>query len=1024
MYPFLKSLARAYAGRYGDPADFCFVFPGKRAGTFFLKHLRREASEAPMLAPRVMTISDMVSELADRVVAGRVDLLFRLYKAYRGLMKEDTAVDFDSFRGWGETVLSDFNEVDMYGVDAGEIFKNVKDYREIATDFLTEEQKRVMEEYFGRPVGGHAVAERFWRDFGSGDELSAVKSRFLYLWTVMGPLYDLLGDDLDRDGLATSGGIYRKALRELDRMLDEDLPTPFPGVRKMVFVGFNALSTVESRIFAAMTRFPDFKGPEGEEPFADFWWDATGPVLRSDDSSAARFVASNRRRFPEPEWAAPYLALSDTDTLPASMRVIAAPSGTIQAKLVSEELRRMRGADASSEAHFKDARVAVVLPDESLLLPLLYSLPEDLGEVNLTMGYPLRLTSAVSFVALLRRLLTRRRRTSRGPAYLREELRLILSHPFVHAVLGTDSVQNIKGELDRTRTSAITPYELALIEPLTERLFPAIDRDTPPAGVIETLDGVLAYIAESLRGAGGMVKSRLDLSHIAAYRDALARLRDAIERHGVDMEYTTVFSLADRFLAGELVTFEGEPLEGLQVMGMLETRALDFDRIIIPSLNERILPMKARARTFIPDSLRVAYGMPPANYQESLFAYYFYRMISRAEEVVMLYDARSGGGMRSGDVSRYLLQLKHLYAPQSLVWEERRFVVAAPGGTPQAVEKTPSVMALLREFTLSGDEARYLSASALMRYLGCPVRFYYEIVVGLRADPVQPMYIDMVTQGNIVHDVMMRLYLPEEMTRQLLRPGHTLSRSYILQRLGETERIDRLIIRAINREHFHRPDDRLDTPLEGEAAMVAGQLRRQVEGILRHDLSLAPFELYGTEVPGVRRLRVSDSLTVNMKFAIDRVDSVGEAGVRIVDYKTGAAHLTAEDMDGVFGSDYGSRHIFQLMLYANLLNLLGGRGWTEPVRMELYRPDNLPSDKPDVPKIGKQTLLSHTQADADYDPESPAAEEHGESFNGQFLTRLRSLIEEIFNPDRPFEPTHDERECRACPLSTLCRSAG
>lgn len=1050
MYPFLKSLAHGYAERYGDLADFCFVFPSKRAGTFFLKHLRKEASDRPMLSPRVLTISDMVSELADRVVAGRVDLLFRLYKAYIGLMDssgegegetatgsaEDSIaaeavnyttsapVDFDSFRGWGETVLADFNEIDMYGVSADEIFKNVRDYREIASNFLTEEQKRVMEEYFGRPVGGPAMAAGFWRDFGEESDISEVKRRFLHLWKVMAPLYHMLNENLDTEGLSTTGGVYRRALTEMQRMLDEGRKSPLRGTKKVVFAGFNALSTTESAIFATAGRFPVYEGPEGEEPFADYWWDATGPVLSEDDGSASRFVASNRHRFPSPEWADRYLELSNTSSLPAELRVVAAPSGSVQAKLISGELSRMRLESSKAEAHFKDARVAVVLPDESLLLPLLHSLPEDIGEVNLTMGYPLKLTSALSFVALLRRLLTRRRRTRDGSAFLCEELRLILSHPYSHAVLGTPSVQNIKAEIERRRMTAVTPYELALLDPETEHLFPAIERGARPAEVIAAVDGVLARIDETLRRRdGGMVKSRLDLEHIKAYRDALGRLADAIQLHGVDMDYTTVFSLVDKFLAGELVTFEGEPLEGLQVMGLLETRAIDFDRIIIPSLNERILPMRARSRTFIPDTMRVAYGMPPANYQESLFAYYFFRMISRSEEVVMLYDARAGGGMRSGDVSRYLLQLKHLYAPDTLKWEERRFTITAPGGVPQPVEKTPEVMKLLEEFTLPDKEMnRNLSASALRKYINCPVQFYYEVVAGLRADAPQPMYIDVITHGNIVHDVMMRIYLPEGEERKLLRPGYTVSRERIAGLMRDNARIERLLVRAINREHFRRTEEKLDTPLDGEAAMVAEQLRKQIIGILAHDLTLAPFVLYGTEVPGQLRLKISDTLTVNVKYAIDRVDSVAEGGVRVVDYKTGRPHLEAVDIDDVFSSNYKTSHIFQLMLYANLLNLAAHRG-DAPVRMELYRPEAFPlkDDKPEVPEIGGVRVMAHTQIDSVYKEANPDVDDRDATFNTQFRSRFREMLIEIFNPDVPFEPTHDEAACRICRLRSLCR---
>ncbi len=554
-----------------------------------------------------------------------------------------------------------------------------------------------------------------------------------------------------------------------------------------------------------------------------------------------------------------------------------------------------------------------------------------------------------------------------------------------------------------------------------------LGRDTKPEEVVDYLDSVMAAVDGALGNReGGLVKSRLDRAHIAAYRDALRRLSDSIAEHGVTMHFSGLFSLADRLLAGEQVTFEGEPLEGLQVMGMLETRAIDFDRLIIPSLNERIMPMKSRPRTFIPDSLRVAFGMPPANFRESLFAYYFYRMISRADEVVMLYDARSGGGMRSGDVSRYLLQLKHLYAPETLVWEDRRFQLSAPGGVPQPVEKTERVMELLREFTLGGDEGRNLSASALRKYMDCPVKFYYEVVVGLRADNPPSRHIDSIVQGNIIHDVMMRVYLSDGEERKWLDTPRRVTPKSILSILNDGEGLDRLVRRAINREHFRRPDERLDDPLEGESAMVAVGLRKLVERVLRHDLSLAPFEMYGTEVSGLTRLQVEGLPAVNIKYAIDRIDSVG--GIRIVDYKTGRTHLVAEDMEGVMSDDYRGKHIFQLMLYAGLLEeRLHDERTSRGIRMEIYEPSRLPSSTPAVPVVGGDKVLSHIQPlpalkpDEGVDREAEEGRPSMTTYNDDFRFRVEDMLREIFDPETPFTPCEGEGACRNCNLASLCK---
>lgn len=998
-----------------------------------------------MLAPEVITISDLISDIADRVPAGRVDQLLRLYNVYRAMLASDSTVDFDSFRGWGETVLAYFTEVDMYGVPADEIFKNVKDYRDIASNFLTEEQKLVIEEYFGRSAAASHDDGAFWRTFGMDEEkpqleeggLNEVKKKFLYLWRTMAPLYHALNKNLAEAGLSTNGGMYRHALDRL-REMDGD-PTSIKR-RKLVFVGFNALSHVEGEIFSALAAMKPYEGPHGPEPYADFWWDATGPVLTRNDSTASRFVVSNRRRFPHPKWSEDVLEASETDTLPPVLRVIAAPSGSIQAKIISEELRRMQNPGEVSERHFNDARVAVVLPDEGLLLPLLYSLPENIGTVNLTMGYPLRLTSTISFVGLLRRLQMRQRRRGGETVYGIEDVEVLLAHPYIQAIAGSGIIQEFKGELRNQRITYIGVSLITKFVPCLADIIRPLCSESSPAEVIQYLRGAMesAYEAlgkdgrvaaevqteegEEARDSGSLVKLRLDQTHIRTYLDALRQLDDSLTEHGITMHFSSVFSLADRLLAGETVNFEGEPLEGLQVMGLLETRAIDFDRLIIPSLNERILPMKARARTFIPESLRVAFGMPPANFQESLFAYYFFRMISRADEVVMLYDARSSAGMRSGDVSRYLLQLKYLYATDRLIWEDRRFKLEAPGGTPQPVRKTERVMELLHEFQLERD-GRNLSASALRKYMDCPTKFYYEVVVGLRADDPPARHIDSITQGNIIHDVMMRVYLPDESDhRHLLKVPKSVTRKDIIAILNDSDRIERLVRRAINSLHLHRPSkdsddssapDPLDTPLEGESAMVVRGLCSQIERVLRHDLQLAPFDLYGTEVSGLTRLEVEGVGTVNIKYAIDRVDRVNGT-MRIVDYKTGRTHLEAESMEDVLSDSYDAKHIFQLMLYAGVLaeNLKKQEG----IRMEIYEPSRMPASVPAVPQINRDKVMTHNQ-------QMPTSGDSGDnrSYFETFRERVDEMVREIFDREVEFKPCENEKTCEYCNLASLCK---
>ncbi|MDE6422000.1 MAG: PD-(D/E)XK nuclease family protein, partial [Muribaculaceae bacterium] len=397
------------------------------------------------------------------------------------------------------------------------------------------------------------------------------------------------------------------------------------------------------------------------------------------------------------------------------------------------------------------------------------------------------------------------------------------------------------------------------------------DKTATPHEAITYMEKVLSKVAEKLPGSETMiVKTRLEISHIRIYIDYLRRLKDILKVYGMRMSPSTVYRLADRLLAGEKVGFEGEPLTGLQVMGTLETRSIDFEHIFILSANERILPMRARKRSFIPDSLRHAYGMPPSNYAEGIFAYYFYRMISRAKEVTLIYDARSGGGVRSGDVSRYVQQLRYLFAKDRMKEEDWKFILSGKIPTEPLVEKTSEIKERLDDYLRDGG--RNLSASALQAYRECQVRFFYRSVLGINDDPEPSEFIDAITAGNILHEVMEKIYLPGGGKGKLLLPPVEITPEKIESLLKDRDGINKLVTRSVNRQHFRLKGEELDTPLRGSAEMVAERIQQQVERVLRHDMDLAPFTIHGLELADNMKIELKDGRKVNFRFAIDRLD--------------------------------------------------------------------------------------------------------------------------------------------------------
>lgn len=1033
--PFLQTIARQYAARYQDLSRFCFIFPGRRSGTFFIKYLNEAIGSRSMIAPQTLTITDFNYSMADRIPDNRFDLLFLLYRCYLRVMNmhpgAEDAIPFEQFRSWGETVISDFNDVDSHLVDPDEIFKNLKDFNEISTDFLTEEQREVMEQYFGVEMARNEQG-RFWKSYDytsprkDGDcRKTDTKGHFLYLWQAMAPLYHSFNKALAEEGLAYDGAAARLALRNLKEGGAECLEP-----QKIVFVGFNVLTTVEWQIFATLQKMTtEIDGRT--EAMADFVWDMTGDIMDDEYAAAVKFVRRGISRFPKPEW----LDLSESDAggIPERLKVVSAPSNSIQAKIVGEEVKKLH-AELTQDV-FDDARVAVVLPDEGLLLPLIHSLPTTMVEeretgerrllkmgVNLTMGLPLRHTPVVSFVNLLRRLQTRLRNDRRHPVYYHEDVEALLAHPFTHVLVTSETVMKIAGYIQRHHLKYIPQEIFHRYGSRVEAIFTRID----PKGSVDTVIGYIDSLLDTVdrlhepapraEETQGATFDTLTHTHIEAYRRALTRLRSACHKREIEPGMNTLFLLADRLVAGEKVMFEGEPLTGLQIMGMLETRSLDFDHIVIPSMNERIFPRRLHTRTFIPSSLRVAYGLPSTLTQESVMAYYFYRLICRAKSVTMVYDARNADN-HIGDPSRFILQLQHLYARGRMKMVSTRF--SLPQSQPPTIEvaKDETVMERLNLYRRRGDDAKYLSASSLQKYFACPLSFYFQYLNGVNLQEKPSEFMTSIDIGNVVHDTMMRLYLDDDEYEIILPSPQPVPKSV------SEERINQLVVRAINEKFLHRKP--YDAPLSGEPEIQRQMIVSLIKKIVELDATHTGLELLGVEIDKYLTVKVNSDLDVNFEIKIDRLDKFIEKGeeiYRVVDYKTGSVSADATDMDTLFDITMESKYLFQLMMYSTLARELPELRHIRRYRLTLY---DVNGGKTVTPKFAYDPKAGYTHRhkvlfDTDNYFLEDLTTECG-PLSADFRAELLTRLAELFDAAVPFRQTDDVSHCTFCQFRSICR---
>lgn len=963
--PFLRQVAEVYAAaEAGNLGDCCFIFPNKRSATFFADFLQKAIGSKPPCT--IMTISSFVAGFSSFTEASRYDQLFTLFNEYRRIA-DDPDMDFESFAFWGEMLLSDFNDVDRYLVDPDRLFVNVQRFREINSNYLTDDQRIAISRYWGEERAT-SPADDFWEHFNSNSG-SRSGEKFIHLWETLAPLFHAFHKKLNASGLTTSGALYRNAADRLSSSVSAS------GLRfsRHVFVGFNVLTTSELKIFSSLR----------DLGVADFYWDFNSPAFANGFNRAGRFIERNAREFPS------IFPLSEPpiDTMPA-IEVIGVPGGNAQVKCTGQLLERMVG-DGTIADPTNAIDTAVVLPDESLFIPLVHSIPEQLTSINVTMGLPMRHNPVASLMRLVTGLQMRSRTIAGQTTFFRDDVLAILSNPIV-AAASPQECESLRALMDEKRLFRICPDDIASLCPGLSMIFRHVGKNG-------SLDSVCAYLSDITAFIENAETDNIRIRNhfLKSYRAKVEEVAAACRRHNVIISSGTVFRMVERSISTDKVHFVGEPLKGLQIMGVLETRALDFDNIIVLSMNERVFPRKHYTSSFIPDALRKGYGMATTDFQESIFAYYFYRLISRARTVKLVYDARTIG-TATGEMSRYVSQLMYLFGKGEIRHHLMKFEIKGQRNRLLEIKKTPEVMRRLRLYTIAGEGGRNLSASSLKEYINCPLNFYLRFVENFNPSDEIADYMDSSTFGTIVHGIMQEIYEglrgdADEVTIEGRMINDLIKK--------ENPTLGKLITVIINKEYNRLGEGRTDR-LVGESLIVGRLIREAVIKMLEVDRRLTPFKFYKAEEEIVTQYAVNDNLTVNIRQFIDRVDRVG-GRLRLVDYKTGSDRLKVECIDDLFiHSEENVKAIMQLMMYCIVYR--NYHHTDEPIQPVIYSVRDIPANGLVPVMVGDEELDDYHR--------------HAEEYE----SLLKSTITEIFNPDIPFTQSEDISSCRFCKFWRIC----
>ena len=968
MTPFLKQVADHYY-KAGKIEEKCFVFPNRRSMVWFRKHLCSAVKDVPLLAPQMLTINDFFSRVSGVPASDRVRLLLELYDSYKALNPK--AESLDEFIFWGDVILADFNDVDKYLVDPRQLFANVADFKALQDTFeyLTDTQREAIKgflSHFNDQSGKLTV------DLGTDDP--DVKGRFLQIWNILYPLYVSYNKSLADKGMAYEGMVYRSLAERLKNMSVEDVfQDIFHEGTTFVFVGLNALNECEKTLLRKLR----------DAGKAEFCWDWSGDMIKDPQNRSSFFMADNVLEFPQ-------AARWDPEGVECpEINVISVASSAGQAKRLPDILRQRTGAPEEC---------AVVLPDEGLLKSVLNSIPEEIHDINVTMGLPMNGSLFYTMMADISAIQMHAvKRKDTWLFYHKQVWDLFSSEIFRKAA--DEKTMEIVAKVKENARYYIPKDELTGTL-LMDVIFRPVIMDPKMASTAQIASfaqyqkDVIEAIAPAIADDASLA---LELEYAKEYYKCINVLFE-IRPEVLPMTY---LRLLGQLLSSVSVPFRGEPLKGLQIMGPLETRALDFKDLVIMSANEGVFPRRSVSSSFIPPELRKGFGMPTYEYQDAVWAYYFYRMISRAEKVWMLVDSRTEG-LKSGEESRYIKQLEYHFGVPL-----KRFVVKFGS------MKTASLPDIVKtEEDVARIKDTVLSATTLQNYLACPAKFYYGTVKGLEAEEEVAESLDYGMFGTVYHDTMRALYTSEEaMDPEFVfndrepRGGlngealKTVSQSYIEGWLSRKEdikaKVKALIMMQLN-----------TIEVSGRNLVVADVIVRYIIKTLQRDLELLKkegrdsFEILGREI------RVAGEFCgQRFKGFIDRLDSFKEGQARVVDYKTGKV---LEDDENIH--DGNAEEIAEKIFNPDMKN------WPK-IALQFYIYDMLVQSRPEV---RGRDICNCVYSTAHLFKEPPVTVPMNRKFYEAVSEKLEAMLAQMYDTSVPFRRTDDEKTCSYCDFRMIC----
>jgi len=943
MKAFLKIVAEDLIQKTGgDFKNFRIVFPNKRARVYFNFHLAQLINK-PIFAPEYYTIKDLFSRISQLEIADDTILIFELYESYCKI--KNSSESFDKFFKWGEVMLNDFDEIDKYLASAKDIYSNLKDLKEIESrfDYLSEEQKKLI--------------SAFWQHFGTND-YKDYKEQFVKTWEALPLIYDEYKKNIENKGICYEGMMFRKAAELIKAKTIDDIDDTI-----YCFIGFNAINPCEELLFHHYQA----------RDKAMFYWDYDQHYIKNTSHAAGEYLRSNILKYPQ------QLSSSLFNNLKTekSIREIAISSETGQTQVVAQILSEMSADELEN--------TAIILSDEQLLLPLINDIPDNIKDVNITMSYPISNSNIASLPESIASLYKRAKTEGKEIAYFYQDILQIIGNQIIKEIYPEDA-KSIRNNIVNYNKFYIYQSSLSKNE-----LFTSIF-SFPSSGValIQQLKKILHNIYQKRNQINEEENNHFVIENEISFRitEELNKIELLQATHKIELSIETINRLIRLFIKRAGMNFEGEPLKGLQIMGVLETRLLDFKNIIMVSVNEGNMPKNSQYISFIPYHLRKGFGLTTYENQDIIYAYYFYRSIQRSENISFIYHNRDTG-IKAGEISRYLLQLKYeeQFPIESMVYSSN---LIKDSIQTISIKKSDEIYEKLLFYTKN----KKLSPTAIDMYIDCPLKFYFHHIAKIAEEDEVSDEIDSAGLGNIFHATMYSLY-KNYIGKEIKKVD--------LQEITKNKKlIEESILEAFN-EYFLKKENGKASLLDiqGKNIIVYNVILKYINNLLEYDMGIAPFTMLYLENSVESKVEINKkTMSISIGGIIDRVDEKDNY-LRVIDYKTGGKNnIKTKMIAELFDHSIERRNspLLQTLIYSSIISKTN----TKSIIPGLYYIREL--------------------FDKDYDWKIKSDKENVtfDAVKNEFEEGLQQIIEEIFNREFEFHQTEFDEKCSYCNFREIC----